>query len=144
MAAVIEPGDVLAVAARMLLKKMSRKRRDIVAPIAQRRQGDLDRVQAKQQILPETARGDFAIDVRVGRRQNPNVDTSRPRRAEALELSGGNHAKKLGLLRRRHVGDLVEEQRAAIGQLEPAHAIASRIGERAAHMTEQLTLEDRF
>ena len=43
-----------------------------------------------------------------------------PRRSNS---PAGDHAQQLGLLRRRHVRDFVEEQRAAVGQLEPSHAI---------------------
>ena len=44
----------------------------------------------------------------------------------------------------RHVRDFVEEQRAAVGKLEASDAIGPRVGERAAHVAEQLALEDAF
>src|SRR3546814_6620184 len=40
-----------------------------------------------------------------------------------------------------NLADLVEEQGAAIGQLEAADAVAHRAGERALHMAEELALE---
>ena len=46
------------------------------------------------------------------------------------------------LLAERHVGDLVEEQRPALGQLEAAGAIVLGVGEGTAHVAEQLALED--
>jgi hypothetical protein len=58
-----------------------------------------------------------------------------------LEFAGFQHPQQLDLLPRRHVGDLVEEQRAAVGQLEAAHAVRLGVGERALHMAEQLALE---
>ena len=66
---------------------------------------------------------------------------ARARRADALELAGLEHAQQLGLLAERDVGDLVEEQRAAVGQLEAADAVALGVGERALHVAEQLALE---
>ncbi len=45
------------------------------------------------------------------------------RRAHPLQLAGLEHAQQLGLLRERHVADLVEEERAAVGQLEAADAV---------------------
>ena len=54
------------------------------------------------------------------------------------------HAQELLLLAQRDVGDLVEEERAAVGQLEPADAILPGVGERALHVAEQLALEDAF
>ena len=46
-----------------------------------------------------------------------------------------------GLLAERHVGDLVEEERAAVGELEAADAIDLGVGERALHVAEELGLE---
>ena len=51
------------------------------------------------------------------------------------------HAKHLGLGRRGHVADLVEEQRSFVGQLEPAGALAVGARERAALVAEQLRFE---
>jgi len=42
------------------------------------------------------------------------------------------------------VADLVEKQRAAVGELEAAGAVRFGVGERAAHVAEQLALEDAF
>ena len=44
----------------------------------------------------------------------------------------------------RHLADLVEEERAAVGQLERALRVARRAGERAALVAEQLALEQRL
>ncbi len=126
----------------MLLEKVRGERRNVVAPIAQRRQHDLDRVEPEQQILPEAAGRHLGVDVGVGRRQDAHVDAARARRAEPLELAGRDHAQQLRLLRHRHVGDFVEEERSAVGQLESPHAIRARIGKGAAHVAEQLALED--
>ena len=84
------------------------------------------------------------MQVGVGRRDDPDVDPARPRRAEPLELAGLDDAQQLGLLAHRHVGDLVEEQRAPVGELEAADAIGLGVGERAAHVAEQLALEHAF
>ena len=74
----------------------------------------------------------------------PHVGLARARRAEPLELAGLEHAQQLRLLAERHVGDLVEEQRAAVGELEAADAILLGVGERALHVAEQLALEHAF
>ena len=58
-------------------------------------------------------------------------------RAHRHDLAVFEHAKQLGLERRRHVADLVEEERAAVGQLEPSLAVGRGAGERAAHVAEQ-------
>ena len=50
----------------------------------------------------------------------------RLRAAQALELLLLQDAQQLGLQRRRDVADLVEEQRAAVGQLEAADLLRDR------------------
>ncbi len=51
------------------------------------------------------------------------------------------HAQQLGLHRQRQLADFVQQQRAAVGQLELAAALAQRAGERAAHVPEQLAFD---
>ncbi len=97
-----------------------REERNIFLALAQRRQMNLDRVQAEQQIFAEASAGDFGLHVGVGRGKNARIHATRGRRADAFELAGFERAQKLGLEIHRHVGDFVEEQRAAIGQLETA------------------------
>ena len=65
-------------------------------------------------------------------------------RAERLDGPLLQHAQQLGLGRQRDLGDLVEQQRAAVGRLEAAVAALDRAGERAALVAEQLGLEQRL
>src|SRR5437868_4026629 len=51
------------------------------------------------------------------------------------------HAQQLDLERRGHVADLIEEERAAVGDLEQPRLILDRAGERAADVAEQRALE---
>src|SRR5262249_20951592 len=59
------------------------------------------------------------------------------------EAALGQRAQELGLEERRHLADLVEKQRSAVGQLELANLGAHRAGERAFLVAEQLRLEER-
>ena len=61
--------------------------------------------------------------------------------ADAVVLAVGEHAQQAHLQVGRHVADLVEEQRAAFGLLEPAAPQRLRAGERAALVAEQLGLQ---
>ena len=61
--------------------------------------------------------------------------------ADALEALLFEEAQQLGLQRRHHLADLVEEHRAAVGALEQPALLHPRIGERAALVAEQLALE---
>ena len=51
------------------------------------------------------------------------------------------HAQDLGLRARAHVADFVEEQRAAVGLLEPADPLLVGARERALLVAEELRLE---
>ena len=63
---------------------------------------------------------------------------------ERLELALLQHAQQLRLQRGDHGADLVEEDRAAVGQRELALLVGDRAGERAPHVAEQLGLEQRL
>ena len=41
----------------------------------------------------------------------------------------------------REIGDLIEKQRAAIGELEATGTVGLGVGERASYVTEELALE---
>ena len=85
-----------------------------------------------------------ALEIAVGRGDDAHVDLDAAPRADALDDLILQHAQQLGLQRRRQLADLVEEHRAAVGQLEPAALLRDRAGERAALVAEQLALEQRF
>src|SRR5712691_12679698 len=97
---------------------MRGEQRDIGGALAQRWEPDLDRIETKQQIFAEAPGFHLGLDVGVGGRNDAYVRTPRARRANALVLAGLEHAQQLRLLRERQIGDLVEEQRAALGELE--------------------------
>ena len=63
--------------------------------------------------------------------------------ADAGEAPLLQHAQQRRLQRQRHRGDLVEEQRAAVGLLEAALAAPVGAGEGAALVAEQLALQQR-
>lgn len=58
----------------MLGQEMPRQRRSILPPLAQRWQGDLDRVEPEQQIFPELPRTDRRTDVRAALRELYHAD----------------------------------------------------------------------
>ena len=75
------------------------------------------------------------------RRDDADVGTFRPRAPETLELVLLQDAQQLRLELERNVADLVEEERAAVGELEPPDLLRDRAGERAALVPEELALE---
>ena len=75
-------------------------------------------------------------------RDDAHVDLDRLVAAHALELALLQHAQELDLHLQRQVADLVEEQRAAVGELEAALPPRHGAGERALLVAEQLALEE--
>ena len=102
-----------------------------LAPLAQRRQLDLDDAQPVVEVLAERALRDHRGEVAVRRGDHARVERHRPGVADALERALLQHAQQLGLQLERDLGDLVEEQRALAGELEPAGPVGDRAGERA-------------
>ena len=72
------------------------------------------------EVLPEMAGRRVGGEVAVGRRDDAHVDLDRRRPADALELLLLEHAQQLGLEVEPHLGDFVEQQRAAVRALERA------------------------
>ena len=62
--------------------------------------------------------------------------------ANRPELALLQHPQQLGLQPQRHLADLVEQDRAAVRQLEQALAPGARAGERAALVAEELGLQE--
>ena len=72
------------------------------------------------EVLAELAGGDLGFDVAAGRGDDAHVDLHLVGAADALEGLLDQHAQDLVLGLARHVGDLVDEQRAAMRLLERA------------------------
>ena len=73
-----------------------------------------------EEILPERAGAHPRFEVLVGGGDDANVDPDWQVAPDAIELSVGQHPEQARLELGRHVTDLVEEQRAAVGLLEAA------------------------
>ena len=87
--------------------------RDLLAPLAQRRDVDADHAEAVVQVLAELAFGDALFEVGVGGGDHAHVDALRPRLADRHDLALLEEAQQLRLHVERQVADFVEEQRAA-------------------------------
>ena len=128
--------------ARELRDEVVRERPEVVEAIAQRRQVDREHVEPVVEVLAELALLDHLLEVAVRRRHEANVDLHGLVAADALELALLQRAEQLDLHLHREVADLVEEQRAAVGELEAAAAALHRAREAALLVAEQLGLED--
>src|SRR5204863_184345 len=69
------------------IQKRFREREDIFAPLAQRRDVDLDHVQSEKEIFAEDAARDRVAQIDVRRAENAHVDATRLARSEALSYT---------------------------------------------------------
>ena len=121
------------------------QQRDVAAPLAQWRHDQVDDVEAVEQVLAERLLGDEIAQVLVGRGDDPDVHRG-PHAigSDLLQLAGFEEAQQQALHAQRHLADLVEEQRAAVGHLELPLLVAIGAGETALDVAEQLRLEQRL
>jgi len=118
------------------------EQRDVRPALAERRQTHRNHVQAVEQICAERAVRDQLLQVAIGGRDEANVDVDRLDSADALELALLKGAEELHLHLDRDLADLVEEQRAAVRELETAGFARDRARERAALVAEKLALDE--
>ena len=89
--------------------------------MAQGRELDSDDVEAVKEVFAESAGGDALAQVPVRRGEDANVDLRAPCRADRANRPALEHVQSsLACSARRHLADLVEEQRAAVGFEEEA------------------------
>ena len=117
--------------------------RNVVPPGTQRRHGNLDRVQAIEQVAAELAASAQRLERTIGGHHDPDVHAATAVAADAFHGRVLDHPQQLGLRRRGQVRDFVEEQRAAVGLFELAPP-AAHTGRRPFLDPEQLRLEQRL
>ena len=120
---------------------MPQQFRDILAPLAQRRDFDADYVQPVQQVFAKVRRLDARLQVLMSGGDDAHVDLDGRLTAHSIELAFRQHAQQPRLQGRRHVADFVEEQRAAVGLLEASAAQSVGAGEGTLLVAEQLRLQ---
>ena len=120
---------------------MDRQRGNVFDAFAQRRNRDRKDVQAIVEIASEQSFFDHVLEIAVGRGDNPHVHPLRAGAAKPLELALLQDSQQLRLHLRRNVADLVEEQAAAVRQLESAGTADGGAGKRPLLVSEQLALE---
>ena len=106
--------------AREAVEEMAGEQHRVARPLGEA--GDLhdDLGEAIIEVLAEAAVGDHRLEVLVRRADDARVDGDRLAAADALDHPLLQEAQQLDLQRQRNVADLVEEQRAALGQLDLA------------------------
>src|SRR5262245_10711397 len=126
------------------LRKVMGEDRNVLGPLPQRRYADRHDAQAVVEVAPELATLHCQLDVAIRGRDDAYVDLDRVRAANALELHLLQHAQQLRLEIDTHLGNLVEQQRAAAGALEGPGHLTDGARECALLMPEQRALHEPF
>src|SRR5712691_4693664 len=124
-----------------LAKEMMGEHGNVLGPVAQRRKGDGERVEAVEEILPELADGERLLEITIGGGDDAHPNLARDHVPHGLDLARLQHAEELGLHLERHVADLVEEHGAAVRPLEEAGLVRHRAREGPPLVAEELGFE---
>ena len=102
---------------------------------------DRQHVQPVEEVGAEAAGLDLGERIAVGGARRCRTSTRFSSLPPTRRNAAGLHeAQELRLEAEVHLGDLVEEQRAAVGELGRPGAVVGRAGEGAAHVAEDLAL----
>ena len=124
--------------------EVSGQRRDVVFPIAQRRQLDHHDVDPVEQVLTKRPCADLGLEVARRRGEDSRIHPTRLLVANSPDFTLLQDAQQLCLQSERQLADFVQEDRSAVGGFEEARLVRARPGEGAAHVAEQLGLEQRL
>ena len=100
-----------------------------------------DYIEAVIKIFSEAAVAHPGFEILMRGGDDAHVHPDRQVTADTVELTVGEHAQQARLQLRRHVADLVQEQRATVSLLETPLALTLGAGEGAAFVSEQLRLQ---
>jgi len=103
-----------------LAKKARRERQNVVTPLPQRLDANVEDIQPVIQIRAEFSAGHRFIKIAIGRSDGGDVDSDRPCATQPPELAVLQHTQKFRLRGRRHLGNFVEEQHASRRQFDLA------------------------
>src|SRR5690348_13940909 len=114
---------------------------DVSYAFTKRRHLDGENTQPVIEVAPELVVCDHPFQITMGRRHQPDVDLLCPRTPQALEFPLLQDTQELGLKFQGDVTDLVQKQRALVGQLHPAGLLRYRAGEGAALVAKQFAFK---
>ena len=98
MAAGGKAGHLLAVACAIAAEKVKGQERNIFAPIAQRGNVDLNRIDAEEQIFTEVAVAGFFLQIGIGGGEDADIDLASLRGTSTFEFAGFENTEQFGLL----------------------------------------------
>jgi hypothetical protein len=98
-------------------------------------------VQPVIQVCSESILVDHRLEIAIGCGHEPNVRSDGAIAANSLEFLVLNCAEQFRLEFERHLADLIEKERALVGQFESPSSLRRGSGKRALLMAEQLAFE---
>ena len=131
-----------AVGVGIFLGEVLRQFEDVGRAVAQRRDLQIDDVETKQQVLAESAFAHGLGEVAVRGGDDADIDRHRPGAADAVDHALLDRAQQLRLQPHVHLGDFVEQQRAAGGLLEFSDPPGDCAGEGALLVAEQFGFQE--
>jgi hypothetical protein len=118
------------------------EQRDVFGALAQRRHAQLDGVDAEVEVFAEPAVGERRVEIDVRGADEAEVHLDEPLAANRPVLTLLQHAQQFRLQVRRHLADLVEHERAALGEFEQPHLVGVGAREGALLVAEELRLDE--
>ena len=127
---------------RLALHEVRDQYRQVLESLAQRWHLYGKNRQSIEQILAEPSRADGRIEITMSRCDDPDVTTDRAVATHAFETALLQYAQQLDLHLQRHIADLIQEQRPALGELEATESSRERSRECALLVTEEFALQE--
>ena len=125
----------------VLVEEVPRQEDGVAVALAERRKAQGDLGQPIEKVLAEPAGADQIVQIAMSGAHHPHIDGDLLAAADALDHTLLQEAQQLTLERRRQISDLVQEQGAAVGELDPPERLLFRAREGPALVTEQLGLQ---
>ena len=140
-----DPRNRCAVRLAHALQVVVEERYHVIAPLAKRRDANLDHVQAIVEILTKCACLDLCGQIAIGRRDEANIaGGGRSLRADGVNLATLGEPEQHRLHAQTHLSQFVQKEGSAVRLTDQSGLVAVRPGEAATHMPEQLRFEQRF
>src|SRR5690606_31976939 len=124
-----DPPDALAGFGSEALDEALRQKRDVLPPLAKRRQLDREDVEPDVEVFAEEPRLDLLLEIPIGGADDPHVHRDLGLTAEAAELFLLQYPQEFRLQLDGELAHLVEKERTAVRQLEAAEAALVGPGE---------------
>ena len=119
------------------MQEVLQEQRDVLSPLADRRDGNVDDVETVEEVLSELPRPDPFNEDPVGRGNDPNIYLRwllpRP---NTLNRAAGEKVQQEGLQAQADLTHLVQEDGAVVRRLERPSGVTMCVGEASPNVTE--------